>query len=180
MNERVLVHKAPGNGWDLVVGRLGPARSRAMAGPRPVGEVHSPEPQDRGPAPQSISVLQCTTTDYFLDYTSATPSSSWHGGAPYMGGLRRRRASDTGPPPFLPRPGMGNAATRELALIGEWRHAARSPCSAPAKGAGSCSEAAPGWDLVQSPRAAWAYAARERNASAHAAGERRQPVGAWF
>ena len=75
---------------------------------------------------------------------------------------------------------MGNAATRELALIGERRHAARSPCSAPANGAGSCSEAALGWDLVQSPRAARAYAAREQNASAHAAGERRQPVGAWF
>ena len=171
-------------GWDLEVGRLGPGRSRAMAGPHPLEKCIALEPRGarRSGGPSTICPCLGHTTEYFLDpdIDCSLLTMAWRG-YPH-GGLRRRRANDTDPPPFC-RGLEGDAATRELALDGERRHAARSPCSAPANGAGPCSEAAPGLDLVQSLRAARAYAAQEppeRNASARATEERRQPVGTWF
>ena len=155
-----------------------------MAGPRPLEKCIALEPRGarRSGGPSTICPCLEHTTEYFLDpdIDCSLLTMAWRG-YPH-GGLRRRRANDTDPPPFC-RGLEGDAATRELALDGERRHAARSPCSAPTNGAGPCSEAAPGLDLVQSLRAARAYAAQEppeRNASARATGERRQPVGAWL
>ena len=91
-----------------------------MAGPRPLEKCIALEPRGarRSGGPSTICPCLEHTTEYFLDpdIDCSLLTMAWRG-YPH-GGLRRRRANDTDPPPFLPRPGMGVAATRELALDG--------------------------------------------------------------
>ena len=95
-----LVHKAPGNGWDLEEGRLGPGRSRGPAGPRP-GDVtrfavtlhrfRPSEPRRRGPGAASQSRRGRYSPNRSL-HGLQLRLHPWHGGAAYSGRLRRRRA----------------------------------------------------------------------------------------
>ena len=106
-------------GWDLEVGRLGPGRSRAMAGPRPLEKCIALEPRGarRSGGPATIRPCLEHTAEYFMDpdIDCSLLTMAWRG-YPH-GGLRRQRANDTGLPPFLPRPGLA----LEWGTLRPWR-----------------------------------------------------------
>ena len=139
-----LVHWAPGNGWVLEEGRLGPGRSRGPAGPRP-GDVTRfavtrhrcgpSEPRRRGPGPAIQIKRGRHSPTQVTTWTPTTSSSTWHGGAAQSGRVHRRRVQARRH--LFAETWDGGRRSRELAHTGMRRHVARSPCSAPALGDGS-------------------------------------------
>ena len=125
------------------------------------------------------------TSEYFLDpYIGCSLLTMAWRGYPH-GGLRRRRANDTDPPPFCRGLEWGTLRLGSLRSTGSCD--TRPVARARLRPTGQALAVKPplAWTLCKAcaRRAARAYAAQElpgQNASARATGERRQPVGAWF